>query len=76
MCARQGSFLGPTQNYGAPLSVIKPPDNNVASSRYHPSLMDPSLHLSEQQMRDLQDEIMGLYAVLQTGAALPNPPAN
>ena len=72
--ARVGSFLGPTQTFGAPLSVIKPPDNNVAASRFHPALMDPKLHLTEQEMRDLQDEINGLYAVLRIGADLPTQP--
>ena len=69
--ARIGSFLGPTEPFGAPLSVIKPPDNNTTASRYHPSLMDPALHLSDQQRQDMQAEIDDLLAVLKMARDLP-----
>lgn len=69
--ARIGSFLGPTQIYGAPLSVVHPPDNNVASSRYNQALMDPNLNLDEATRRDLQAQIDELTAVLKTGRDLP-----
>lgn len=69
--ARVGSFLGPTQVFGAPLSLVLPPDNNVSKSRYDPALQDPSLKLTDQQKSDLQDEIDQLYAALQVGRDLP-----
>lgn len=69
--ARTGQFLGPTQTFGAPLAIVKPADNNVTSSRYHPALLDPSLKLTEDQMRDMQNEINELYRTLQLGRDLP-----
>lgn len=68
---RSGQFLGPSQVFGAPLAIVKPPDNDVTKSRYHPSLLDPSLKLTEDQMRDLQNEINELYRTLQLGRDLP-----
>lgn len=69
--ARIGSFMGPSQVFGMPLSVVKPPDNQVAGSQFHPSLRDPALGLDEARMRELQDEILSLYRTLQIGRDLP-----
>lgn len=67
--ARTGQFLGPTQVFGAPLAIVHPPDNNVVKSRYHPSLIAGDY--TEEQMRDMQDEINALLAVLQIIGNLP-----
>ena len=69
--ARVGGFLGPSEGYGAPLSVVHPPDNDVSKSRYHPSLLDPKLKLDEERMRELQDEILALFAALRIARDLP-----
>lgn len=69
--ARIGQFIGPTEAYSAPLNVIHPPDNNIAKSSYHPSLLDPKLKLDEKRQRELQEEILALMAVLKMARDLP-----
>ena len=69
--ARSGSFLGPSEIFGVPLSVVHPPDNNVAGSQFHPLLRDPALGLDDERMREMQKEIMGLLSVLQITRDLP-----
>ena len=70
--ARIGQFLGPSEVYSAPLSVIHPADNNVSKSNFHPSLLDPKLKLDDERMRELQNEINALLAVLKMARELPN----
>jgi hypothetical protein len=63
--ARIGSFLGPSEAYGAPLSVIHPIDNDTTKSRFHASLRDPKLKLTETQMIELNDQILELLSILK-----------
>lgn len=63
--ARIGAFGGPSDEYGAPLSYIQPPDNDFAKSLYDPALLDPRLHLTQAQKDDLQAEIDQIYALLE-----------
>jgi hypothetical protein len=70
--ARSGGFIGPqSEAYGAPLSVVKPIDNNATASQYHQSLMDPALGLTREQMDERQREILELYRLLQIARDLP-----
>jgi hypothetical protein len=69
--ARMGQFLGPTEAYGVPLSIIHPADSNVTASRFHASLLDPKLKLDEETMMDLQDQILELLAVLKVTRDFP-----
>lgn len=69
--ARIGSFLGPEEVYGRPLSVVHPKDNNVTKSRFHESLLDPKLKLTDERRRELQDEILELLAILKLARDFP-----
>lgn len=60
-----GQFSGGNKLYGAPLSIVHPPDNNVDAARYAPELLDPSLKLKEKQREELQDRIDELYGVMR-----------
>lgn len=64
---RSGQFSGATHVYGQPLSVIKPPDNKVASARYSAEVLRYSRehHLTNRQRDALQRQVDELYAVLQ-----------
>ena len=66
-----GQFLGPTEIYSTPVNLVHPPDNDVAKSRYHPSLLDPRYELTEEQQRELQDQIDELFAVLRIIREMP-----
>lgn len=69
--ARTGSFQGPSDQYGAPLAFVVPPDSDFAKGRYDAALMDPSLHLTQIQMDDLQAQIDELYSLEQIAKDLP-----
>lgn len=69
--ARAGSFSGPTEPYGQPLSVVKAPDN-VEASKYAEALMDPSLELTDAQKIELQAKIDELFGLLRTIGQLPS----
>lgn len=69
--ARAGSFSGPTEPYGQPLSVVKAPDN-VEASKYAEALMDPSLELTDAQKIELQAKIDELFGLLRTIGNLPS----
>ena len=71
MCARIGSFLGPSGSFGSPLSSVHPADNRVNASQYYPGLLDPKLKLTDDQLRQLNDEIQALWAALRIGRDLP-----
>ena len=61
--ARIGSFSGPTEEYGVPLSFVHPPDNDFSKARWHPSLLDPKLKLTDEERQRLQDEIDSVFAL-------------
>ncbi len=61
---RQGTFSRSVVQYGASLSVIKPPFNDVGSY-LAPELLDPSLALTEAQQRQLQGQIDDLYLIFR-----------
>jgi hypothetical protein len=69
--ARQGSFIGPTAVYGTPLSTVQPADNVINRSPYYPGLLDPKLKLTDDQRRQLNDEINALAAILRIARDLP-----
>ena len=58
-----GSFSGPTEEYGVPLSSVHPTDNDFSKARWHPSLLDPKLKLTEEERQRLQDEIDQVFAL-------------
>ena len=64
---RQGQFSGATHVYGQPLSVVKPPDNNVAKYRYSAELEQYAKDhkLTQREKDELQRQIEELYAVWQ-----------
>lgn len=68
--ARAGSFSGPTEPYGQPLSVVKAPDN-VEASKYAEALMDPSLELTDAQKIELQAKIDELFGLLRIIGQIP-----
>ncbi len=61
--ARVGNFQGAAAAYGQPLSYVVPPDNNFKKALYSPELLDPRLHLTKKQLRDLQAQIDQLYSL-------------
>ncbi len=62
--ARVGNFQGAATQYGQPLSYVVPPDNDFKKALYDPRLLDPRLHLTNKQLRDLQAEIEKLFPEL------------
>ena len=64
--ARMGSFAGPSEPYGQPLSYIHPKDNDFAKAKFNPILLDPRWKLTAKQRRELQqkaDDLAGLLAL-------------
>jgi hypothetical protein len=64
--ARMGRFAGPSEVYGPPLSYIHPVDNDFAKAKFHPSLLDPRLKITNKRRRKLQlemDDVAGLLVV-------------
>jgi hypothetical protein len=67
---RSGEFAGMTHVYGQPLSVVKPPDNNVAGARYSAALVKYAADnkLTQREKDDLQRQIEELYSVWKIAA--------
>lgn len=63
--ARVGNFQGAATQYGQPLSYVVPPDNSFKKALYDPALLDPRLHLTNKQLRDLQAEVDQIYSLQQ-----------
>lgn len=61
--ARIGAFSGPSEEYGVPLSFVHPADNDFTKARWHPSLLDPKLKLTDEERQRLQDEIDSIFAL-------------
>lgn len=63
---RMGQFSGATHVYGQPLSIVKPPDNNVTKGRYSREVLRYSRehNLTRAQRDALQRQINELYAIL------------
>ena len=61
--ARIGSFSGPSEEYGVPLSIVHPSDNDFGRARWSPELLDPRLHLTDEERQRLQDEIDSVFAL-------------
>lgn len=58
--ARVGNFSGPNFVFGAPLSIIHPKDNKFP---LYEAALDRT-HLTDEQKRELQDEIEELTGAL------------
>lgn len=65
--ARMGTFGGPSEQYGLPLSFIHPKDNDFAKARFTPVLLDPRFDLTDKQKREIQEEIDELFSLLKLG---------
>lgn len=67
MPPRMGQFSGATHVYGAPLGVVKPPDNKVDTARYSTEVLRYSRehHLTRAQRDALQRQVDELYAIFQ-----------
>lgn len=65
-----GRFAGPSEPYGTPLSFVHPADNDFAKARFHPSLLDPRLKITNKQRRKLQRDMDDLAGLLQLGREL------
>lgn len=65
--ARTGSFAGPTEQYGLPLSFVHPKDNDFAKARFTPLLLDPRWDITQKQRREIQQEIDDLLGLLKLG---------
>lgn len=64
MATRVGQFSGPTFEWTAPLSTVHPVDNIISGSQWHESIRDRD-DLTDEQLRDLEDQIRELEAVLR-----------
>lgn len=69
--ARTGSFQGASESYGTPLAFVVPPDSDFARGRYDQALLDPSLHLTQEQLLDLEQQIDEVFALEQLASQLP-----
>ena len=65
--ARMGTFAGATETYGDPVAFVHPVDNDFNKARFSDPVLDPRLKLTDKQMRELQQKIDDLYAVLKLG---------
>lgn len=65
--ARIGSFSQPTLTFGAPLSVIQPPDNNfeVVANTSGQSPLTPEQAFAKATSGSLANEVAALYAALR-----------
>lgn len=68
--ARMGSFAGPSEQYGMPLSFVHPADNDFAKARFNPILLDPRWKLTDEQRQELQDDVDKLTDTLRLGREL------
>ena len=69
--ARSGQFAGPSEGYAEPLSYVHPPDSDFMKSKYHPSLLDPKLKLTDEERDRLQAEIDDLLGTSKLTEQLP-----
>lgn len=60
-------FAGGTEQYGGVVSYVHPKDNDFEKARFHPSLLDPRLDITNKQRRELQKEIDDQYYFLGLG---------
>lgn len=67
MPTRVGEFSGPTFQWTAPLNAVHPIDNVFSGSQFHEMLRarQAAEGLTDEQMRDLEDQIRELEAVLR-----------
>ena len=67
MPTRVGEFSGPTFEWTAPLNSVHPTDNVISGSQFHETLRARQVAegLTDEQMRDLEDQIRELEAVLR-----------
>ena len=65
-----GRFAGPSEAYGPPLSYIHPVDNDFSKAKFHPSLLDPRLKITNKRRRELQRELDDLAGLLSFGRNL------
>ncbi len=61
---RQGTFSRTQVQYGASLSVVKPPKNDPGSYLSR-ELLDPSLALTQAQQYQLQGQIDDLFSIMR-----------
>ena len=73
MPTRVGSFAGPSFVWNAPLSVVHPPDNVISGSQYHEALRAKQGELTTEQMRELEDQIRELEALMRLERDYPTP---
>ena len=67
MTTRVGQFSGPTFEWTAPINAVHPTDNIVSGSQFHEMLRarQTAEGLTDEQMRDLEEQIRELEAVLR-----------
>lgn len=65
-----GSFAGPSEQYGLPLSFVHPVDNDFVKAQFHPILLDPRWKLTDEQREELQDEVDDVTALMKAGRDL------
>lgn len=68
--ARMGSFAGPSEQYGIPLSFVHPVDNDFLKAQFNPILLDPRWKLTDKQRRELQQKADDLTGLLKEGREL------
>ena len=62
--ARMGTFAGTSEQYGDPVSFVHPVDNDFAKARFSDPVLDPRMKLTDEQMRELQQQIDDLFHLL------------
>lgn len=70
--ARVGSFSQPSLSFGAPLSVIHPPDNNfeVVANSEDAAALTPEQAFAKATSGTLANEVAALYAALREAQEL------
>jgi len=68
--ARSGSFSGPTEEYGLPLSVVKVNDNALPP-RFHP-LIEALTGFTDEEKAELQNKLDEGFGIVELINSLGN----
>jgi hypothetical protein len=70
LMARSGSFSGPTEEYGLPLSVVKTNDNALPP-RFHP-LIEALTGFTDEEKAELQNKLDEGFGIIELINGLGN----
>lgn len=63
--ARIGTFTGPSFEWRKPLSIVHPVDNKINGYQFHESLRLNMDQYTAEELRDLEQQIRELEAVMR-----------